>query len=176
MKKVLASLMLAMAATWLLSPLAAQPPMPRPGPEQERLINHWQGNWDCTMNMMGTEGKGSAVCRPIMGGFFCQMEFKGEFMGTRFDGRSVMGYCPARKCYQSTWIDSMSPSLTIMNGKYTDDKTYVEEGEGPNMEGKLEKMKSVTTFVDADTIEMNMYKIEGEKEEKTMTLVFKRKK
>lgn len=158
-----------------LVPVAAQPEMPKPGPEQQKLLKTWEGEWTCTMDMMGTQGTGTAVCKPIMGGFFVQMDFKGEFMGMKMDGRSVSGYCPTRKIFQSTWIDSMSPSIMLMEGKFEGEK-FVERGEGPNMQGQMEKMKSVTVVKDPDTIEMTMYKVNGDKEEKTMTLVYKRKK
>jgi hypothetical protein len=160
----------------LVTSALAQDGLPKPGVEQEKLCKLWEGEWECTLDMMGTQGTGTASCRRIMNGFFCEMTFKGELMGIKMEGRSVTGYCPTRKVYQSTWIDSLSPSIYVQTGKMTDEKTMVEEGEGPNMQGQMEKMKSVTVFKDEDTIEMTMYKVEDGKETKQMTIVYKRKK
>lgn len=164
------------ALAWLFVPAMAQDFIPKPGVEQEKICKFWEGEWTCTMEMMGTQGTGTASCRRIMNGFFLETNFKGEMMGLKFEGRGVTGYCPTRKVYQSTWIDSMSPSIFLQTGKFSDDKTMVEEGEGPNMQGQMEKMKTVTTFKDADSIEMVMYKVEDGKEIKQMTIVYQRKK
>ena len=55
-------------------------------------------------------------------------------------------------------------------------KTLTEEGEGPNQQGKMAKFKNVGTMTNKDTMEFTMYEIKDGKEEKMMSITYKRKK
>jgi hypothetical protein len=156
-------------------PLSAQPPAPKPGPEHEQL-KKFEGTWDATVSFMGKESKATATYKFDLGGFWLIEDFKGEFEGQKFAGRATAGYDPLRKKYVSTWVDSMSPSLIIMEGAFDKDgKTFTETGEGPGMDGKLTKLKNVYEFKDKNTILFTMYVINNGKDQETMKITYKRK-
>jgi Protein of unknown function (DUF1579) len=153
----------------------AQPP--KPGPEQE-LLKQMAGEWDATVAFMGKEQKGSAVYKLGFGGFWLTEDFKGEFGGHQFEGRGTTGYDPIKKKYVSTWIDSASPSMMVMEGNFDKDgTTYTETGEGPaGIEGKSQKLKSVFEFKDKDTFVFTMYEVADGKPTEMMKITYKRKK
>ncbi len=154
----------------------AQPPAPKPGPEHE-MLHKFAGDWDCTVAFMGQESKATAHSRVILGGFWLVENFKGEFGGAPFEGRGTMGYDPVKKKYVGSWIDSMSPSLFVMEGEYDkDNKCFTETGEGPGQDGKLMKMKNHYEFKDADTIVFTMYMVADGKYQEAFKITYHRKK
>jgi hypothetical protein len=158
------------------SPLGAQPPMPKPGPEHEKL-KAFVGDWDVTVVMMGQESKAAATYKLDLGGFWLREEFQGAFLGQKFEGRGAVGYDPIKKKYVGAWIDSMSPSLFVMEGGFSPDgKTFTETGEGPGQDGKLQKMKNVYEFKDKDTFVFTMYQIADGKDQEMFKLTYRRKK
>jgi hypothetical protein len=158
-----------------IGPVAAQGP--KPGPEHEMLKDKFVGDWDVTVAFAGMEAKASATYKMDLGGFWLTQHFRGEFGGQAFEGRGTAGYDPVKKAYRATWVDSMSPSLLIMEGAFDKDgKRFTETGEAPGMDGKLTKMKSVYEFKDKDTFVFTMYNVGGEKEQEMMKLTYKRKK
>ena len=153
----------------------AQEPQ-KPGPEHEKFKS-LVGEWDATVKFAGGETKAKAVYKLEFGGFHLVQEFEGEFGGMKFKGRGQDGYCPIKKKYYSIWIDSMSPSPVVMSGNFdAAGKTLTEEGEGPGHDGKMTKLKSVTTITDEDTINFAMYEVKDGKDNEMMTIVYKRKK
>jgi len=158
-------------------PLAAQQPdMPKPGPEQKKL-HQLVGDWDATVAVAGSESKATATYKMGMGGFFLFEDFKGEFAGQPFHGKGTTGYDPLHKRYVSSWVDSMSPSMLIMHGHFSDDgKTYTEGGEGPGMDGKPTRLTSVFQFKDKDTIVFSMYTGTDTTGEPMMKITYHRKK
>src|SRR5262249_30145338 len=139
--------------------LAGQPPSPKPGPEHA-LLKKFVGDWEANVSFMGGESKGTAHNRIGLGGFWLLTEFQGEFGGTRVEGRGATGYDPAKKKYVNAWIDSMSPSMMVMEGSFDKDgKTYTETGDGPGPDGKPMKMKSIYQFKDDDTMIFTMYTV-----------------
>ena len=153
----------------------AQEP-PKPGPEHEKF-KEMVGEWDCTVKMGPMEAKATAQYKLDFGGFYLIEQFEGDFGGMKFKGRGQTGYCPIRQKYFTTWIDSMSPSPMVLTGNFDKEgKTLTEEGEGPNPQGKMAKFKNVGTMTDKDTMEFTMFEIKDGKEEKMMSITYKRKK
>lgn len=153
----------------------AQEP-PKPGPEHEKFKD-LVGEWEATIKMGDGEVKGKSSWKLDFGGFFLIQEFEGDFGGMKFKGRGTSSYCPLRKKYISTWMDSMSPSIMVMTGNYDKaGKVFTEVGEGPNMEGKISKFKSVSTMPNKDTIEFKMYEVKDGKDNEMMAITYKRKK
>jgi hypothetical protein len=155
---------------------AAEPEMPKPGPEHE-LLKKFVGDWDATVNFMGGEEKGSATYTLGLGGFWLTETFTGDFGGQKFEGRGTTGYDPFKKKYVGTWIDSVSPTIMVMEGTY--DKaanTLTDTGEGIGPDGKLQKLKDVTEFADKDTIVFTMYSVADGKDQQMMKITYKRKK
>jgi len=157
------------------SVVAAQAP-PKPGPEQD-MLKKFEGEWDATANFGGNESKGNASYKMGLGGLWLLMDYKGEFAGAKFEGRGATGYDPAKKKYVTTWIDSMSPSVLLMEGAFDKEgKTYTETGEGPGMDGKPMKMKSTYEFKDNDTIIFIMYGVMDGKDQQMFKITYTRKK
>ena len=156
-------------------PLAAQQP-PKPGPEHE-MLKKFEGTWDATVNLGGMESKGTSKYKMALGGFWLVNEFTGEIAGGKFEGRGATGYDPIKKKYVGAWIDSMSPTLMVMEGNFDKEgKTYTETGEGPGPEGKLQKMKSVIEFKDDDNMVFTMYTVADGKDQEMFKITYKRKK
>jgi Protein of unknown function (DUF1579) len=157
------------------SRLAAQEPA-KPGPEHEAL-KRLVGDWDCTIHMQGAEFKGTANYKLGYGGFWITEHFNADFGGMKFEGRGTTGYDPNKKKYITTWIDSMTPKLMIMEGTMDKDaKTFTETGEGTGMDGKPAKFKSVSEYKDNDTINFTMYTVANGKEQEMMKINYTRKK
>lgn len=163
---------LVMAAV-LAVPAFAQD-MPKPGPEH-KLLAAIEGTWETALKAGGQTTKGTATFKMELGGFWLAGTMESEMFGAKFQGKSLDSYHPAKKKYVSVWVDSMSTAPVIMEGTYDKEKkTMTMAGEGPAMEGKMAKYRSVTKYPDADTIEMTMWI--GDGKEPTFTVVYKRKK
>ncbi len=153
-------------------PVAAQGP--QPGPEHEKF-KQLVGTWDAAVSFAGMESKATATYKLMPGGLWLLEDFQGEFGGQKFLGKGVTGYDLVKKKYVATWIDSMSPFLMVMEGNYKDGK-LVMTGEGPGMDGKPIKTKSVSEVKDDDTILFTMYNVTGGKDEEMLKITYKRKK
>jgi hypothetical protein len=141
------------------------------------MLKRFAGDWDATVNFAGNESKAFSQSKIVLGGFWLQDEFKGEFAGMPFEGKGTTGYDPMKKKYVSTWIDSMSPSLLVMEGEFDKDgKTFTATGEGPGPEGKPTKMKNVYEWPDANTMTFVMYNIVDGKEQQAFKINYKRRK
>jgi hypothetical protein len=155
---------------------AQQPPMPKPGAEQEAL-KQFEGDWDATVNFMGNESKGTANYRMGYGGFWLTEEFKGDAGGQAFEGRGTTGYDPFKKKYVGTWIDSMSPTIMAMEGNYENDgKRFTGTGTTIKPDGTPMKMKSVYDIKDKDNFVFTMYDLTDGKEQEMMKITYQRKK
>jgi hypothetical protein len=148
--------------------------MPKPGPEH-KLLKEREGTWETTMKAGGMESKGTVTYKMELGGMWLVGSMESELFGTKFSGRSLESYHPAKKKYVSVWVDSMSTAPITMEGNYDKEKqTWVMVGEGPGMDGKPTKYRSVSRMPDANTIEMTMYIDDGK--DPVFTVIYKRKK
>jgi hypothetical protein len=145
------------AALALSSPLRAQ--LPQPGPEHEHF-KQLVGTWDATVKTgFGPgESKGTMVYKLDVGGLWLVGNFKGDFGGMPFQGKGLDTYDPVSKKYVGVWIDSMSTMPMTMTGELDKNTgTMTMTGEGRGMDGKMQKMKSVTKMEDKDNITFTMY-------------------
>ena len=154
--------------------------MPIPGPEHA-VLKEQEGVWDATVENWIEPGAPPMTSRGIetnaigMGGFWLVTDFRGDFGGRPFQGHGLMGYDPTKQKYQGTWVDSMSPGLMTSEGTYdAKTKTLTCVVEGPDMSGKISKMKEVSEWKDADTRVFSMYN-EG-KDTPSMRITYKRRK
>ena len=133
----------------------------KPGPQHELMQKH-AGTWDCVLTGAGPDGaeaksKGVSVCKKF-GAFHLVDDFDAEFMGERFLGHGVHGYCSVREAYFTHWADSMSPTPLTAYGKYDEkEKTLTLKGECLGVSGKLEPCRLVTKFVDDDHYWFEMF-------------------
>ena len=98
-----------------------------------------------------------------------------------FEGHGQFGYDPARKKYVGTWIDSMSPTLSVLEGSYdakTKTLTYTCDGVCPKDGSKLKQRMVTTTKADGTRVFAVFMTGEatGGKEVKAMETVYTRRK
>ena len=162
----------------LAKPIVAQPPPAKPGPEHE-LLKKYVGTWDAVISMAGQDSKGTAVYKLGLGGLWLLTDFKADLGGMKFEGHGTSGYDPTKKKYVSTWIDSMSLGITLMQGTYdpkTKTMTFTYEESDPSS-GKKMKSRDVSKITDDDNQSFEMYKsAEGKPEFKAMEIHYTRVK
>jgi hypothetical protein len=159
----------------VLAPVGRAQEPAKPGPEHE-IFKELVGTWEATVKFMGGESKGTMVYKMGPGDLWLNSKFEGDFGGQKFEGRGIDGYDPNKKKYVSVWVDSMSSSLMVSEGTYDKDtKTMTMEGEGPGMDGKPTKIKSVIQVKDKDTMVLTMYTVKDGKDQEMMTISYKRK-
>jgi hypothetical protein len=161
-------------AALLIPATAPAQEFPKPGPEHA-VLKTLEGNWDLTMKFGGMETKGTVTYKMELGGLWLVGNLESEVFGAKFTGKGLDSYDPAKKKYVGVWIDSMSTSPMFLEGTYDKDKkTMTMAGEGPGMDGKPTKYKSVSVMPDDNTINFSMYM--GDGKEPAFTIVYKRKK
>lgn len=164
---------LAAVAVLIAGVAFAQEPA-KPGKEHE-FLKKLEGTWDVTMKMGKDESKGTTTYKMDLNGFWLTSTLEADMGGQKFTGKATEGFCTIKKKYVTMWTDSMSASPVIMAGDYNaDKKTMTQEGEGPGMDGKAAKYKSVTEFPDADTMTSTMWV--GDGKDPAFTVTYKRKK
>jgi hypothetical protein len=177
-------------ATAGLAAAQGMPPMPKPGPEHA-LYKDIAGTWDAKVESFMAPGappsvsSGTETARVACGGLCLLTDFKGSFVmgppstpATAFDGHGTETYDQGKKKYVGSWTDSMSTGLSVTESTY-DAATKTMKGwmEGPDMSGKVEKMRSTTTMKDANTRVMEMYNVGPDgKESLGMRITYTRKK
>ena len=145
------------------------------GPELE-VLKKMEGNWDFTMKTMGMDlGKGKVTYKMELGDMWLVSSLESDLGGTKFTAKGLDSYDANKKKYVSIFCHSMSATPMVMEGTYDKaKKTLTLEGEGPGMDGKPVKHKSVSVMTDDNTIMFNMYM--GDSKDPTFTIEYKRKK
>ena len=172
--KMLSLFYAAALAALLIVPTGRAQEAPKPGPEHD-VLKKMEGKWDLTMKAGGADNKGSVSWKMELGGMWLTGNLESEMFGTKFTGKSLDTYDTAKKKYISVWVDSMSTSPMLMEGTYDKEKkTMTMAGDGPGMDGKPTKHKTVSEMKDDDTVHFSMYM--GDGKEPAFTIVYKRKK
>ena len=161
--RLAAVLVIASAALTAAQQSGQMPPMPKPGPEHA-VLKMDEGTWDAVVEVTPAPGapvqKSKAVEVDTIGcGGLCLItDVKGDMMGMPFHGHGVSTWDPAKKKYVGSWTDSMSTGLSIGESTY-DPASKKSTGmmEGPDMTGKVVKMRSVVEYRGASTRIMTMY-------------------
>ena len=152
---------------------AQESPVPKPTPEHQRLA-HNVGTWDATIKswMQGPQSepvvsKGVEIHKLMPGGLWALSEFHGKFGDMDFHGQGQTGYDPAKKKYIGTWVDSMAPTIMMMEGDFdpqTKTLTMYAKGTGPD--GKPYDAKMVEVYKDKEnrvfTMSMKSDETKGE--------------
>lgn len=139
-------------------------PLPKPGPEHQVLKDD-EGTWDATVEIFAAPGQPPLTSKGVetntlgCGGLCLISDFKGEMMpGQAFHGHGTTAFDSVKKKYVGSWTDSMSSGLMIGESTYDPtSKTVTGWMEGPDMTGKVAKMKSVVEYKDAGTRVFSMY-------------------
>lgn len=141
------------------------PPAPKATPEHKILAED-EGTWDATIKsyFAGPDAepkvsKGTEVNTVLPGGLWVLSKFEGDVEGTKFEGRGQFGYDPSKKKYVGTWIDTMTPTLSVLEGTYdAKTKTMTFVGDGYDLESKTKfTQKMVTTMKDDGTRVFRLY-------------------
>lgn len=161
---------------------AQMPPLPKPGPEHA-VLKADVGVWDAVVETFEAPGAPAAKSKAVetntmIGDLFLVTDFKGEFMGASFQGHGMSTWDATKKKYVAFWGDNMSTGFT--RGESTYDATSRKMSgymEGPDMTGKMMKMREVVEHVDADTRIFTMYNVDAAgKESMSMRITYKRRK
>lgn len=162
----------------LAVPAIAQGP-PMPGPEHE-VLKRDAGTWDVVLEMqvpgMGPMTMTGTETSTLVAGRWLVTEFRGEMMGTTFEGRGIAGWDPAKKAYVGVWADSMSTSLSQSESTY-DAATNVMKGwmEMPDPSGGKTKAPTEEAWPTPDTRLIKVFGPDGSAEP-TMKMTYTRRK
>lgn len=151
---------------WASGARAQESPVPKPTPEHERLAQH-VGTWDATVKMWAhgpssepDESKGVEVVKLMPGGLWQLSEFHGKVGDMPFHGTGQTGYDPKKGKYIGTWVDSMSPEISMMEGDFdskTETMTMTMKGTDPHSGKPYEaRLTSVNKDKDHRVFTMSM--------------------
>ena len=85
-------------------------------------------------------------------------EFHGKFGDMEFHGQGQTGYDPAKKKYIGTWVDSMAPTIMLMEGEFDPQtNTLTTYSKGVDPAGKPYDAKMVSVHKDKDTRVFTMF-------------------
>jgi hypothetical protein len=153
--------------------------------ENHKLLESTVGEWSAKVKMWmkpgvpPMESAGSMVTRSVYGGRYYHGFYKGDMMGTPFEGAATTGYDNLTGKFWNTWADSMSTGLSSMTGSYDPaSKSITFNGEWPDpMNPKtMTKVRQVFRIGEADRQVMEMYETRDGKEAQSMEIVYTRKK
>ena len=164
-----------------------EPPIPKPTAEHKILATE-EGTWDATIKSYPTGpdsepmvSKGVETNTLLAGGLWVVSTFQTDFGGQSFEGRGQFGYDTTKKKYVGSWIDSMSTSLSVLEGTYdakTKTMTFTGDGVCP-IDGSKLAQRMVTTTKDDGSREFTLYMtvtLTGGKEAKVMHVLYTKRK
>lgn len=141
-----------------------------------RLLAGLEGHWVTrTKAWMGgdqppVEASGTCVQTMILGGRYLQQEYTGEMMGEPFSGINLIGFDNQKERFESIWIDTMSTGIYYFEGVIGDDgKTITQESSYDDPDKGPVTWRSVTRFVDDNTLEYVMFLIPKDGPEEKMS-------
>lgn len=151
--------------------------------EPHKLFASLAGSWTTQTKEWMEPGKppvestGSAEMKMLLDGRFLQQEFTGDMMGKPYSGIGISAYDNIRKRYVSTWIDTMSTGIFIMEGTGSvDGKTITLKGQHAEPGGGNMTHRAVWKIVDSNNQTFDMYGAHhGGKEMKMMEIIYTRK-
>lgn len=155
--------------------------MMQPGPEHQhfaKVVGKWKAVNKMWMDPSAPpmESIGTAEYMSVMDGRYLHGSYKATMMGMPFEGMSVDGYDRYKKQYFSLWFDNMGTGFIDMRGsRSADGKTMTLTGTMFNPElGKDSPVRSLTTWVDDNTIRYEMFETKAGKENKMMEITYTR--
>lgn len=163
--------------------LQAQFPTPEVTKEHKVLkkdVGVWEGEMKLWMapDQEPMVSKGTERNR-MLGGFWLLSNYTADLGGQEFRGHGQFGYDVKKKKYVGTWVDSMTTSISTMEGTYDeakDEMTMFMTSIDPES-GKEVKAKSVTKYTGKNTRLFTMYMADpsgGDAWMKSMEISYKR--
>jgi hypothetical protein len=147
-------------ACGLCLPAAAQFPEP---PKEMEVFQRDVGKWDCEARFYADPAAEPMLSKAteeneMLGGFWMVSKFKGEVMGAPFEGSGQFGWNATTKKYIGSWVDSMSPQATCMEGTWdAASKTLTMVGASTDPSGAEMRSKQAVVYEDDDHHTMTMY-------------------
>lgn len=155
-----------------------------PGAEHQKMAEK-VGKWDMELSHWmepggeASKSKGTSEMKMAMDGRYLVEKVTSAFdmggMEMPFSGMAIAGYDKAKKKHVSTWIDSMSTSMMIMEGEMKgnvltmEGMSYCCYSDGPA------KFRTVLTDIDKDNFKFEMFGPGPDgKEFRSMEIVYKR--
>ena len=157
----------------------AAPPMPKPTAEHQLLKDH-VGKWKVACKFYMEPGQPPMESNATenveaVGEFWTLSKFENQMMGMPFVGRATMGFEPHTGKFVSTWVDSMSPALFVLNGKQKGDTITMEGSAWSCMTNSILKHRTTEKHVGKNERIFEMYcTMPDGKEIKMMTNHYKR--
>lgn len=123
------------------------------------------------------ESTGSADIKLLLGGRFLQQEITGSMHGKPYSGIWTVAYDNLLKQYISTWIDTMSTQIFMMNGTASaDGKIITLTGRHAEVGGGYMTHRAIWKIVNSDVQEFIMYGThQGGDEMKMLEVIYTRK-
>ena len=154
---------------------------PPPAPEvtkQHEMLKKEIGVWDAELKMWMAGPDAEPMVMPaveknrMMGDLWVMSEFESG----PFQGFGQVGYDPVKKKFVGTWVDNMTPHLSMMEGNHDDNGNLVMYSEGYNPQTKeMEKTKTVSRSISDDEKDFVVYKKVGDEWVKSMEIKYKRR-
>lgn len=134
-----------------------------PGPQHKNL-GRFDGYYEFTAKAWPapgqnpTEMKGSSRLRMVLGARFLQERMTADLMGAPFEGIGFTGFDTTKNKYVSTWTDSMSTFVTMLEGTETNNGDVLTfTGTSPNAAGGVDRLRLVWTYRDKDHHDSEMF-------------------
>ncbi len=124
--------------------------LPEPTEQHKRLaemVGVWQGTLEVFMPGVPPEPMPAREVVEAVGPFWQHVQFECDMGPVSYHGSGHFGYDPERDVYLGTWIDSMSPHLSVMEGRYDADKNETHmHWTAPGPDGEPQPHRSVSTY------------------------------
>lgn len=151
--------------------------------EAHSYLKPMVGKWKATVKHIPAPGaaveetSGTAENTMVLGDRFLKQDFTGTMMNMPFNGMGMTGYDNMKKKFVSTWTDSMSTTVMVMEGSADKNgKVITTTGECKNpVTKKPMKMRMVTKIEGNDRhVFENWMRDEMGKEFKALEIVYTR--
>ncbi len=147
---------------------AAAPQAPQPTAQHQILFRDL-GVWDAEFSLWHAgpdappmTGKAVETNRRLEDGLWVLSEYRCQIGPMPFVGHGQFGYDPVANKYVGTWVDTMSPYLSTMQGTHdqaTDTLTMFSTSRDPQS-GKLSQGKSVSEYHDSNRRTLTLYMLQ----------------
>lgn len=167
-------------ALTLTSVVTAQLPQ---ATRQHKLLARQVGVWDAQLDYLDfntgkpARSKGVSTRQQPLGPLWLVDRFQAQMMGMPFKGMGTTGYDPQKKKMVGTWIDSMTPSLMVIEGNWDEQgKVLTMSGTGVGQDGEPAKTTLVTTVRSDDEHVFEMFsQLPNGEDVKLMTITYTRR-
>ena len=137
-----------------------QEPKPSTPQPEHQWLKQFEGQWTSTSTMEAPPGQPGVECTGSMtshmlGGLWVVNQMEADVGGFAFKGIQTIGYDPATKKYNGTWVDSMTNYLWRYEGSVDESgKKLMLLAEGPSFtgDGKTAQYRDSYEFQSPDLI------------------------